>query len=153
MRALRNVIDISLPFVGVGVIVGAMVTMRESLWSQVALVGLGVLLIQLGIWKTAHQLMPNGRQYLTLRAEVDQFVGFIRELNTAALAVREDDSPQNRLAFEIVQGRMRQAVARMAAVAGKTDAEIAAERKISAKTDASGQTEPSESPEQTVTIP
>ena len=92
-------------------------------------------------------------QDLDHRAEVDQFVGLIRQLNTAALVVKEDDSPQNRLDFDIVQGRMKQSVQLMAEVAGKTDDEIDAEKKISAKTDAPGQTEPAESPEQTVTIP
>lgn len=153
MRSLQNVINIGLPFVGIGIILSAMVTMREFPWIQVALVVLGTVSIQLGVWKAAHRLMPKGRQYLSLRAEVDQFVELIRQLNIAALAVKEDDSPQNRLDFDIVQGRMRQAVTRMAEVAGKTDAEIAAEKKISAKTDAPGHTEPSESPEQTVTIP
>ncbi len=153
MRALQNVINIGLPFFGVGIILSAMVTMGEFPWSQVALVVLGVVLIQLGVWRAAHRLMPRGRQYLSLRAEVDVFLGFIRQLNTAALMLKEDDSPANRLGFEIVQGRMRQAVTRMAELAGKTEAEIAAERKISAKPATSDRTEPSESPKQTVTVP
>ncbi len=153
MRRLRNVIDTCLPFVGIAVILSAMVSLRESPKLQIAVVGLGMVLIQLGIWRAAHRLMPNGRQYLSLRAEVDLFLGLVRQLNTAALTLKEDDSPANQLAFEIVQGRMKQAVPRMAELAGKTEAEIAAERKISAKPATSDRTEPSESPEQTVTVP
>ena len=153
MRRLRNIIDICLPFVGIAVILSAMVLLRESLELQIAVVGLGMVLIQLGIWKAAHRLMPSGRQYLALRAEVDVFLGYIRQLNTAALALKEDDSPANQLAFEIVQGRMKQAVPRMAELAGKTDAEIAAEREISAKPGTPDRTAPSESPEETVTVP
>ena len=145
MRTLRNIIDTCLPFVGIAVILTAMVSLRESPRLQIALVGLGMVLIELGVWKAAHQLMPSGRRYLALRAEGDLFMGLIRDLNTAALVVKEDDSAENRLAFEKVRGEMHQAVERMADVAGKTDAEIAAEREISGEAVASGRTEPSAS--------
>ena len=153
MRTLRNVIDISLPFVGIAVILGAMVLLRESPRLQIALVGLGMVLIELGVWKAAHRLLPNGRCYLALRVEGAQFLGLVRQLNTAALAVKEDDSPENHLAFENVRDEMRQAVERMADVAGKTDAEIAADSQISGKAGTPGRAEPSESLEGTVTVP
>ncbi len=142
MRTLRNIIDISFPFVGIAVIMGAMVFVRESPRLQIAFVGLGMVLIELGVWKAAHRILPNKRRYLALRVEGDLFIGLLRQLNTAARAVKEDDSPENCLAFENVRDEMRQAVERMASVAGKTDAEIAADSQISGKAGAPGRTEP-----------
>ena len=153
MRALRNVIDIGLPFIGVAIILGAMISMRESPRSQVALVGLGMVLIQLGVWKTAHRILPDRRRFLALRNEVDQFMKLVRQLNKVGLAVKEDNSPENRLALENVQATMQQSVQHMAEVAGKTDAEIAAERQSSARASAPVGTEPSKSPEDPVTVP
>jgi hypothetical protein len=130
LRTLRKVIDLSLPFVGVAVILGAVLFVREDLRTQIAVVGLGMLLIEVGVWKGAHKLLPSERKYIALRAEGDQFIKLIRQLNAAALALRETDSPEGRQTFEGVRKAMREAVERMAHVAGKTDAELASEREL-----------------------
>ncbi|MFQ5754615.1 MAG: hypothetical protein ACE5H7_00840 [Acidiferrobacterales bacterium] len=132
MRTLRKVIDISLPFAGVAVILGAVLFMRADLTMQIAVVGFGMVLIEVGIWKGAHRLLPSERKYPALRTEGHLFMKLLRRLNAVALALRENDSPERRQAFEEVQDAMRQAVERMAHVAGKTDAELASERKVSA---------------------
>jgi hypothetical protein len=132
LRTLRKVIDISLPFAGVAVVLGAVLFMREDLRMQIAVVGLGMLLIEVGVWKGAHRLLPSERKYLALRVEGDLFIKLLRQLNAAALALRENDSPERHEAFEEVRDAMRQTVERMAHVAGKTDAELASEREVSA---------------------
>ncbi len=128
MRTLRSIIDNALPFVGVLVILGAMLILRDDLRIQIAVVGAGMLMIELGVWQFGHKVLPNERKYAALRAELDQFIELVRELNAAALAVKQHDSPQTRQALQHVQQAMQQVVGRMAAVAGKTNIELASER-------------------------
>ncbi len=132
MKTLRKLIDIAIPLTGVAVILGAVLLLRSDLRVQIAVVGLGMLLIEVGVWKIPHQLLGTGRKYLALRTEVDHFLGLVRQLNSAAVALREGDSPQNRRALQEVPEAMRQAVERMVHVAGKTDAELTAEREVPA---------------------
>ena len=124
MRVIRKSIDIGLPLVGVAVILAAVLIVRGDLRLQLAIVGLGMVVLELGVWKAAHRVLPTGRRYLALRAESDQFLQLVRELNTAALAVRRNDSQAQKQAFEEVRGAMRKSVEHMAAVAGKTNAEL-----------------------------
>ena len=63
-----------------------------------------------------------------LERGVDRFLQLVRHLNTAALARKAHDAPQTHQAFAQVYQEMQQAVARMATLAGKTDAELAAEK-------------------------
>lgn len=124
MRVIRKSIDIGLPLVGVAVILAAVLIVRDDLRLQLAIVGLGMVVLELGVWKAAHRVLPTGRRYLALRAESDQFLQLVRELNTAALAVSRDDSQAHKQAFEEVRGAMRKSVERMVAVAGKTNAAL-----------------------------
>lgn len=132
MTTLRKLIDIAIPLTGVAIILGAVLFLRSDLRVQIAVVGLGMLLIEVGVWKFPHQLLGTGRKYLALRTEVDHFLTLVRQLNSAAIALRLDDCPQNRQALQQVPDAMRQAVDRMVHVAGKTEAELAAEREVPA---------------------
>ncbi len=125
LRTLRKTIDIGLPLVGVAVILASVLFVRDDLRIQLAIVGLGMVVLELGVWKAAHRILPTKRRYLGLRAETDAFVQLVRQLNTAALAVKQNDSQSHKQAFEEVRDAMRQSVERMAAVAGKTNAELA----------------------------
>jgi hypothetical protein len=122
-RCLRTGLDISLPMVGVAIILSAVLFLHE-LHGQITVALVGMLMLEGGVWKVARRLLPDERQYLPLRHEVAQFIVLIRALNTAALAVKALDSSENRQAFEDIQQRMRQAVERMGEVAGKTEAEL-----------------------------
>ncbi len=126
MRKLRKFIDNVLPICGVGIILGAVLFMRD-MQGQVTVVVLGIFMIQIGVWKLSTQLLPSDRQYNALRIEGDQFLGLIRQLNAMALAVKAEEVPENLQAFEAAQEAMRQSVERMAKVAGKTDEELAIE--------------------------
>ncbi|MDX1488632.1 MAG: hypothetical protein R3268_10560 [Acidiferrobacterales bacterium] len=130
MRKLRILINNALPFVGVVLILGAVLILREDLRIQVAVVGLGMLLIEMGVWRFGDKVLPSERKNLALRAETDRFIDLVRALNAAALAVKAHDSPETRQAFQHVQETMQQAIGRMAEVAGKTDAELASERDV-----------------------
>ena len=129
LRILRQRLETGLPILGVIVILSAVLFVRE-LRGQVAIVVLGMLLLEAGVWKLAHHVLPSERQYLALRSETDRFLTLVRQLNAAALMVKAHDSPTHRDAFEDVRQAMHQTVARLCEVAGKTEAELAAERGV-----------------------
>jgi hypothetical protein len=129
LRILRQNLDTSLSILGVVVILSAVLFVQE-IRSQVAIVVLGMLLIEVGVWKLAHPLLPSERQYLALRCETDLFITLVRQLNTAALMVKAHDSPTHRHEFEEVRHAMQQTVERIFEVAGRTDAELATERGV-----------------------
>ena len=131
LRALRQMLNRVLPLVGVVFIIGS-VLFIEEVSGQIAVVTLGILLLEVGIWKLAHQLLPGERTYLTLRTEVDQFIALVRGLNEAALQVKAHREPEYQQAFEEIKATMHQAVERMAQVAGKTEAELAYVQKTAA---------------------
>jgi hypothetical protein len=130
IRTLKKGLNTCLPILGVVIILSA-VLFVHGIREQLAIVVVGILLIEAGVWKLAHQFLPNERKHLALRAEGDRFIGLIRHLNAAALAVKESDTPENLQAFEEVQAEMHRAVERMAEMAGKTDDELATEQKVS----------------------
>ncbi len=79
MRRLRQVIDRIVVYGGVIVVLSAIVVVEASR-IQVVLVILGLLLVQLGIWRIASRVFPGSRTNQRLRDEVDQFLASIREL-------------------------------------------------------------------------
>ncbi len=127
VRMLRMLLDTGLPFLGVVVILSTVLLVRE-LRLQIAFVAVGIMLIEVGVWKLANFVLPSERQYVALRSEVDQFISLVRQLNTAALAWHESGTPDQLAAFEAVQETMHQAIKQMAEVAGKTDAQIEAQQ-------------------------
>ena len=79
MRKLREVIDRIITYGGVLVVLSTIVV-AEASPDQVVLVLLGLLLVQLGIWRIGSRSFPNTRTNQRLRDEVDQFLASIREL-------------------------------------------------------------------------
>jgi hypothetical protein len=122
VRLLRNITLTMLPFIGVLLVIGAVLWLRDLRWQMVLVVG-GLLLVEIGVWTCAQSILPNERKFRALRVEVDAFIRLVRQLNTAAMAVKENPSPEHQETFEDVREAMRQAVERMADVAGKTDVE------------------------------
>ncbi len=127
VRMLRMLLDTGLPFLGVVVILSTVLLVQE-LRLQIAIVALGIMLIEVGVWKLANFVLPSERKYIALRSEVDQFISLVRQLNTAALAWHESGAPEQLAEFEAVQETMHQAIKQMAEVAGKTDAQIEAQQ-------------------------
>ena len=132
LSTFRKVIEIGLPFAAAALILGAVLFVRDNLTIQVAIVGLGMVALEVGTWKLRRQVLMNKRKDLALRAEGDQFLRQLRELRAAAIAMKDNDSAAHHQAFDDARNAMRQSVERIAAIAGKTDAELAAERDLSA---------------------
>ncbi len=79
MRGLRQVVDRIVVYGGVIVVLSAIVVVDASV-NQVVLVLLGLLLVQLGIWRIVSGMLPSRRTNQLLRDEVDQFLASVREL-------------------------------------------------------------------------
>jgi hypothetical protein len=107
---------------GVMIILGAVLFLSE-IRIQIAIVMVGIVLIEAGVWKVAHQLLPNDRRYHALRYEIDRFIALSRDLNEAALIVKVEDTPENRHAFDEIRESMHRAVDQISDVAGMTAAE------------------------------
>ncbi|MDH3670567.1 MAG: hypothetical protein OES46_05315 [Gammaproteobacteria bacterium] len=131
MSTFRRVFEIGLPFVAVAAILGAVLFIRDHLTLQVAIVGLGMLALEVGTWKLRQQVLTNKRKDLALRAEGDAFLRQLRELHAAAMAMKQNDSAEHHRAFEHARDAMRQSFERIIAMAGKTDAELAAAQDLS----------------------
>ncbi len=121
LRSIHDAVDLVLPAIGVAAVVIALLP-EMQLW-QLALVVVGLVLIEAGLMNMGHRLLPNRRRFVRLRTEGDVFLGLLRRLNATSVAVREWDSPQTRLALEEAQLALRQSVDRMIEVAGDTVAQ------------------------------
>ncbi len=131
MSTFWKVINIGVPFVAVAAILGAVLFVRDNLSLQVAIVGLGMVALEVGTWKLRQQVLVNKRKDLALRAAGDQFLKQLRELHAAASAMKQNDAAEHHQAFEDARNAMRQSVEHIAAMAGKTDTELASERDLS----------------------
>ena len=127
MRKLRRFIRMVVPAVGVVLVIGA-VLFEERLSVQLFLVLAGLLLVEAGLFRLADPLLPDERKYMALRTETDHFTALVRQLNAAALAADQGDDSGSRFALDEVQTEMHRSVDRMVTFAGKTEAEVPAER-------------------------
>lgn len=123
MRVLRRILDIGLPLAGVVTILSAVLFLQE-IRGQIAVVMIGIILIEAGVWKLAHQLLPNDRQFHHLRSEIDTFIQLCRKLNDTALKVKSTYSEENQKKFDDVRDELQQSLDRITEVAGKTKEDI-----------------------------
>ena len=120
MNFARKFVHFGLPVLGLLVAVtGALAT---GVALRVALVLLGVVLIQAATWKLPYSVVTNERRFRQLRGELDEFVWLVRELNAAALDARGDPAAEDR--FEDLHTAMQESLERMAMYAGRTDEEL-----------------------------
>lgn len=92
-----------------------------NLQVQILVVLLGILIIEAGVWRLTAKILPNERQFLALRAEVDSFIDRIRVLNAHGIKLRDEDTESMRGAFRETVDSLHAAVDRMAEVAGRKD--------------------------------
>lgn len=126
MRTVRKLVNTGLPVLGTLVILGAVLLVID-LRAQIVLVVAGLILVEVGVWKLASPLLPNERRFHALRAEVDRFIGLVRELNEAAMRGRAATGADAAATLEEARAGLHASVERMALVAGKTDQELEAE--------------------------
>lgn len=118
-RKIRRGIEIALPLLGMGIIFGsALFGSPNNLQLQVALLLIGVLILEAGVWGLTSGILPNERRYPDLREEADRFIRILRVLNSAAVARDADQEDHTR--FRDSLAAMHTSVERMAELAGKT---------------------------------
>lgn len=123
LRALRKILDIGLPLAGVVVILSAVLFLQE-IRSQIAIILIGIIMIEAGVWKISHRFLSNDRKYNHLRNEIDNFIVLCRKLNTVATELRDEDSSENKENFENIRNDLQDCFDRIIEVAGKTEEDI-----------------------------
>lgn len=106
-----------LAVVGMAVIFFGVVTSDDP-ETQLALIIVGILLIQGGVWTFAQRVVGPRREYHALRNEVTDFLGLVRNLNAAALengAAEQAAAAERRRILEEMHAR----IDRMAEAAGR----------------------------------
>ena len=89
----------------------------ENLQAQLAVMVIGVLLLEAGVWDLAPKILPDERTYLGLRHELDHMIELTRALNGAAIAAGATRA--NDETFRDALARMHTSVDRMAELAGQ----------------------------------
>lgn len=121
MDFARRLVHFGLPVLGVIVaMIGAVSSAGAAV--RLALVVVGVLLIQAAAWKLPYRLMSNERRFRQLRGELDEFVWLVRELNAAAVDARSNPGAEDR--FADLHTAMQDSLERMALYAGRTDEDL-----------------------------
>ncbi len=75
--------------------------------------------MEAGVWGLSSKIFPSGRRYSALRAEGDNVLHLIRELNAAAIA--KDRGVEDAKRFQSTLEEMHNSVSRMAELAAKED--------------------------------
>lgn len=109
---------------GVVLVLAGVLFITDDLLPQLVVVVLGLLFIQVGIWKLATPVLPSERRYNALRGEVDSFIMLVRRLNRATLENASEPTPANRARLLQVRDEMLESVKRMEEVAGRTEEEL-----------------------------
>ena len=105
----RSAFDKSLALGGV-IIILLQVLLIADVRLQVAVVLVGRLVNQIGVWGLAERLMPDRRTNLELRSEVDALIRLVRKLNK----LRTDSDPAT---LDATKVEMHESVDRIAAIA------------------------------------
>ena len=87
-RSLRRLIRVGVPLIGVAAILASAFLATDP--SSRAALGLtGAILTLLSSFALQERLLPNERQLVALRAEVDAFIVAVRRTNSTALATAQ----------------------------------------------------------------
>ncbi|GJM13512.1 MAG: hypothetical protein DHS20C12_19150 [Pseudohongiella sp.] len=115
-RNIRRGIDLGLTGLGIGIIFTAVLLSASlTIRMQLPLALLGVLLMEAGVWGITAKLFPSQRRFVDLRAEGDNIIQLIRQLNAAAVARDQGRDSDGR--FQATLDEMHDSVKRMAELA------------------------------------
>ena len=89
MRLMRKTVELGMPIMGMVIVFAAVLLIPPAnLQIQLVVVLVGVLLIEAGVWGLTNPFLPNERQFIGLREEVDDFIDIVRLLNATAIDSR-----------------------------------------------------------------
>jgi hypothetical protein len=122
MRTIRHSFHVILTLLGMAVILWAVLA-TDTVLQRILWAGLGVVLMEAGIWRITQSIFPDERSYRPLRKETDYFISLVRRLNRAAVAAgRGADGAEQE--FERVHDEMLHSVQRMRILAGQTEDQL-----------------------------
>ena len=127
MRTIRKAVELGTPILGMLTVFAAVLLIPPAhLQIQLVIVLVGVLLIEAGVWGLTTPFLPNERQFLSLREEVDDFIDLVRQLNKVAIERRllEDGTEKVNQAFEDTLADLHSSVRRMGQLAGVETGEV-----------------------------
>ena len=110
-RTFNRYIGLATAIVGVTIVLSSFLILSEFFYWYLT-VALGLLVAFLGFLYGVNPFFTSERRYLALRKEVDDFVGLVRRLNTAAIMPNSDEE------FEVLKAAMHDSVDRMGEHAG-----------------------------------
>jgi hypothetical protein len=122
MRKIRGSFHLALTLGGV-MLVGYAVAWVEAPYDRILLAGLGLVLLQAGVWRVTQSLFPNERAFRPLRRETDYFIKLVRRLNQAAVAAQRG-APSAIDDLNQVHEDMHHSVDRMLRLAGLTEEDL-----------------------------
>lgn len=121
MRTIRKAVELGTPIVGMITVFAAVLLIPPAnLQVQLVTVLIGVLLIEAGVWGLTKPFLPNERQFLSLREEVDDFIDLVRLLNKAAVdrRIHTEIAEGANGTFEEALADLHSSVRRMGQLAG-----------------------------------
>jgi hypothetical protein len=102
---------------GIGIIFTAILLGGSlNIQTQLVIALLGVLLMEAGVWGLSSKVFPSERRYIDLRAEGDNIIQLIRELNAAAVTRGNDANDDS---FQGILEEMQNSVKRIAEKASR----------------------------------
>lgn len=117
-RNIRQSIDFGLTALGIGIIFTAVILSSSlTVQMQLPIALVGVLFMEAGVWGLSSKVFPNERRYIDLRAEGDNIIQLIRQLNSAAIAREQGEGDDSQ--FQATLDEMHESVKRMADLASR----------------------------------
>lgn len=123
---IARILDSGLPVLGVTIVMAA-VMWGGGGWGAIWLAVAGLLMVEAGVWRLGSRIVHE-RRYTPLRREVQRFTGLARDLHHAEAAMHDENSPSAREARDAALAALQASLDRIAAVAGKTEDDLEAER-------------------------
>ncbi len=118
IRTRRILVRLGILAVGLLLVVGGALVSAWPLNVRVLAVVVGMLVYLTGIARTFERMLPDQRRYLPLRAETDEFLDRVRELNQTVLTAQATGLDRRAYTVPIVQ-EMHEIVDRLPGVAGR----------------------------------
>ncbi len=115
-RKLMRYMPVILATAGMSIVYGAMAPLYYIQGSSIRFItaALGILMLLVAMWFASNPFLTNERQYIALRAEVDRFIGLVRQLNNATVGGEAGE-------VERSKSEMHVSVDRMAELAGQEE--------------------------------
>lgn len=120
VRPIRTFVSLLLVFLGLAVVLAAVLADPETAMATRVIMALtGLLLVEAASGKRSNPFLPSTRRHDEFREEVTDFLALARRLNQAGLGVRRSGSADDRATLRGTGDAMHASVDRMLGLAGR----------------------------------